>query len=278
MYIWTAVNFEDQLAELRNHTVSISEELALDNPSLTLPIHTSLAISFEAEDAQAEQIIDNLTEYFSTLSPFPICTENIEQNGPIIWLKMAENEALSGIHSHLIHLLQHRYGVQPHPFDLDFKFHATLFFGGKPSILYAALTRIKQIPLPKTLTARDFLIGTSTNGQPGTYTVCREISAMDQTLCRIRKAECQLDLTSEAVQALSDALEAYTAVQPQLDELIRYYESPQWLADYDADAAGLLPADLKRGVLSEDAVYDLLSERQRLLPLMSQLTKEIEEL
>ena len=177
MYIWTAICFEHQLAGLRQACIAISKELGLPNPSLTLPIHTSLAISFETEDAQAERIIDDLAEYFSTLTPFPVCTEDIEQNGPIIWLKMMENDMLAGIHSHLIHLLRHRYGIEPHPFDLEFKFHATLFFGGEDSALNAALARIKQVPLPKQLTAREFVIGTSPTGQPGTYTVCREISA-----------------------------------------------------------------------------------------------------
>lgn len=37
-----------------------------------------------------------------------------------------------------------------------------------------------------------------------------------------------------------------------------YYTSGQWLEDYEADEQGLLPQDLKRGVLSQDALYDLL--------------------
>ena len=94
---------------------------------------------------------------------------------------------------------------------------------------------------------------------------------------RIRHMEQILGTVSKAVQNLSDAFDSYAAIQPQLKELIRYYESPQWLADYDADCAGLLPSDLKRGVLSEDAVYDLLTEHQRLLDVMKQFTKEIEE-
>lgn len=94
---------------------------------------------------------------------------------------------------------------------------------------------------------------------------------------RIRRMEQNLDTVTEAVQTLSDALDAYTAVRPQLQELIDYYESPQWLADYDADNAGLIPSDLKRGVLSQDTVYNLLTEHQRLLDVMKQLTKEIEE-
>ena len=43
-------------------------------------------------------------------------------------------------------------------------------------------------------------------------------------------------------------------------ELSDYYSSPLWLQDLDDDRAGRLPHDLKRGVLSEDAIYDLLTE------------------
>ena len=37
-----------------------------------------------------------------------------------------------------------------------------------------------------------------------------------------------------------------------------YYASGEWLEDYEADENGELPPDLKRGVLSQDALYDLL--------------------
>lgn len=43
-------------------------------------------------------------------------------------------------------------------------------------------------------------------------------------------------------------------------ELMDYYFGGQWLADYQADERGELPKDLKRGVLSEDGVWNLLSE------------------
>ena len=41
-----------------------------------------------------------------------------------------------------------------------------------------------------------------------------------------------------------------------------YYTSGEWLEDYEADERGELPPDLKRGVLSQDALFDLL-ERAR---------------
>ena len=40
--------------------------------------------------------------------------------------------------------------------------------------------------------------------------------------------------------------------------LEEYYTSGEWRKDYEADEAGMFPAVLKRGVLSEDGVYDLL--------------------
>ena len=39
-----------------------------------------------------------------------------------------------------------------------------------------------------------------------------------------------------------------------------YYESPLWKQDFLDDEAGLLPRDLPRGVLSEDGLYNLLTE------------------
>ena len=45
-----------------------------------------------------------------------------------------------------------------------------------------------------------------------------------------------------------------------LNVLRNYMDSGQWLSDFEADEAGLLPPRLKRGVLSEDGLYNLLQE------------------
>ena len=50
----------------------------------------------------------------------------------------------------------------------------------------------------------------------------------------------------------------YASVLPELKELEAYYPSPEWKEDYEADEAGLLPEGLKRGVLSQDGINDLL--------------------
>ena len=43
-------------------------------------------------------------------------------------------------------------------------------------------------------------------------------------------------------------------------ELRDYYENGQWLRDYEADERGELPRELKRGVLSQDGLWNLLNE------------------
>ena len=43
-------------------------------------------------------------------------------------------------------------------------------------------------------------------------------------------------------------------------ELTAYYVSGQWLKDYEADERGELPRNLKRGVLSQDGLWELLQK------------------
>ena len=46
--------------------------------------------------------------------------------------------------------------------------------------------------------------------------------------------------------------------EEKLRLLEAYYTSGEWREDYESDEWGELPPDLKRGVLSQDALYDLL--------------------
>lgn len=76
---------------------------------------------------------------------------------------------------------------------------------------------------------------------------------------RIRKMERRLNRTSVAVKRLEAALDKWEAVQEDIAALEEYYGSDLWKQDFADDEAGLLPADLKRGVLSEDALWNLLA-------------------
>ena len=46
-------------------------------------------------------------------------------------------------------------------------------------------------------------------------------------------------------------------------ELRDYYTGGQWLLDYEADSRGELPPDLRRGVLSQDGLWNLMEELEQ---------------
>ena len=75
---------------------------------------------------------------------------------------------------------------------------------------------------------------------------------------RIGQMERAMDAVSAATDTLEQALRQWEAAQPELEALRAYYGSPQWRRDYAADEAGKLPPELKRGVLSQDGVWELL--------------------
>ena len=93
---------------------------------------------------------------------------------------------------------------------------------------------------------------------------------MDQ-IARIESMEKKLDDTAAAVHALSVALDAYLGVAEDIAALESYLSSPEWREDLAADEKGLLPAALKRGVLSEDGIYDLLEENGELLKRLREI-------
>lgn len=77
---------------------------------------------------------------------------------------------------------------------------------------------------------------------------------------RIAHNEALFDEIGAAAKRLSEAIAAFEELQPKIGELTAYYESKTWKKDFADDEAGRLPADLKRGVLSEDGVYELLGK------------------
>lgn len=95
---------------------------------------------------------------------------------------------------------------------------------------------------------------------------------------RIKQMELYLDRASSAVMQLSAVLDNYIDVQESISALDEYYSSDDWKQDYADDEAGLLPPNLRRGVLSEDAVWNLLSDTKemniRLLETVLEILKK----
>ena len=91
---------------------------------------------------------------------------------------------------------------------------------------------------------------------------------------RIEEMEQRLNRASAAVMELSAALDKYEATLEDVAKLDEYYNSSEWRQDFADDEAGLLPKGLKRGVLSEDAVWNLLSDHRDLKGRMQELCRQ----
>ena len=66
---------------------------------------------------------------------------------------------------------------------------------------------------------------------------------------------------NKALAAMKDGSAAsLKAIKEDVAELSKYYSSDLWKQDLAADEAGILPADIERGVLSEDGIWNLLSD------------------
>ena len=81
-------------------------------------------------------------------------------------------------------------------------------------------------------------------------------------LARIKEMEDDFNQVREVVRSLDDTLAEYEAIQRRIARLTEYQESGQWLKDFEADERGELPPymDLRRGVLSEDGLDNLLRD------------------
>ena len=81
---------------------------------------------------------------------------------------------------------------------------------------------------------------------------------------RITNMESLFDKSEEVVKRLEAAIKDFSDIEHDIAKLEAYYNSPQWRKDFEADEAGKLPQDLKRGVLSEDGIWNLLNNYKEL--------------
>ena len=79
---------------------------------------------------------------------------------------------------------------------------------------------------------------------------------MASDIARIREMESSFDACAEAVGALRAQLDRLKSLREGTAGLFAYYGSEEWYADRE----GELPEGVKAGVLSEDAVYDMITE------------------
>ena len=77
---------------------------------------------------------------------------------------------------------------------------------------------------------------------------------------RISKMEEVFDELQLAFSRLNKDFLSDKKLKQKLNCLISYYENGMWLKDYQLDEQNLLPKTLKRGILSQDGIYNFLCE------------------
>lgn len=84
-------------------------------------------------------------------------------------------------------------------------------------------------------------------------------------ITRIKEMENRYHEVRRAIGYLDKAIENYNDIKDKLNILREYMESGAWLKDYEADEAGQVPQNLKREVISQDSLYNLLEEADKII-------------
>ena len=79
-------------------------------------------------------------------------------------------------------------------------------------------------------------------------------------ISRITKMEKLFDDLKFSFEKSKEEFYKNKNLQRKLKVLTNYYENGKWLKDYQLDEENLLPKTLKRGILSQDGIYNFLSE------------------
>ncbi|MBQ8610815.1 MAG: DUF4298 domain-containing protein [Oscillospiraceae bacterium] len=83
----------------------------------------------------------------------------------------------------------------------------------------------------------------------------------EMILCfeRINKMEMYFDTVCSAIESESVCRED-PILREAVCKLTEYMVSGAWLEDYRLDEKGMIPPEIKRGVLSQDGLYNALDE------------------
>ena len=86
---------------------------------------------------------------------------------------------------------------------------------------------------------------------------------MDQ-IDRINKYKYILNNSNQIIKNLEKTINDLNNIQSDIKSLNDYYGSSEWYQDIDDDKLGLLPKDINKGILSEDAIYNLLMNNKEI--------------
>lgn len=169
MYIFLDIDVDNQFSKVKNRAKLIDKSIGFENSCFTLPLHISLKASFKIDNSTFDNIIEEVIKYYSSIQTFKIDISKLEMYDNIIWIRMYRNEELDKVHDDLNKILLEKYNVELHEYDLDYKYHTTLFMDNNTNNIKRAYNLINKIELPQSIIANQFIIGVSETGELGSY-------------------------------------------------------------------------------------------------------------
>lgn len=97
---------------------------------------------------------------------------------------------------------------------------------------------------------------------------------IDENILRITSMEEKSDEFEKSIIQLKKAFIEYNHKRSEFEKVIEYYHSKQYIEDLELDDKKIIPQNLKRGVLSQDYIYNLIYEDRQIL---EEIKEEIEE-
>ena len=94
--------------------------------------------------------------------------------------------------------------------------------------------------------------------------ICELLPNLNEQIERIRQMDRRFNKAVAFIQEPTKTPESLEAIRKDIAILDEYYGSEVWRQDFADDEAGRLPKGLKRGVLSEDGIWNLLSDYREL--------------
>lgn len=96
-------------------------------------------------------------------------------------------------------------------------------------------------------------------------------------LKKIKQMEVILNKSLVNSQELIKVLKDTQDLVDDLEKLFSYYDSSEWLEHLKVDEMGEIPQTFPRGVLSEDAIYNVLLEYQESVVMMQELAERFQQ-
>lgn len=87
---------------------------------------------------------------------------------------------------------------------------------------------------------------------------------MEDRIKNITEMENILNETDSLISEMEILIQKWKKNQSDFALLMNYYGSENWYKDRENDDEGIIPQDLPRGVLSEDAVHNTFGNRREI--------------